>query len=179
MSQVQVNASSSPSAVEQAQDKVQQTAKQATGAVRSAVTQRLDSTASQGAEQLQQVAQAFRSTAEQLRSQGNGGPAGTVESLAGRVESAANYLSETSADGLLRDAEHFGRRNPWVVIGGGLVAGLAASRLLKASSSRRFEQLRQSGYTSRQRRPNWELHQLPTGPTTLGPTTRGGTPYEP
>ena len=38
----------------------------------------------------------------------------------------------------------FGRRQPWAVIAGGLALGFAASRFLKASSSRRYE----SGYQS-------------------------------
>ena len=38
---------------------------------------------------------------------------------------------------------------------GGLVLGIAASRLLKASSSRRFKELRAQGYSSRQRPSQW------------------------
>jgi hypothetical protein len=34
--------------------------------------------------------------------------------------------------------EDFARRNPWAVAAGGLVLGLAASRMLKASSSQRY-----------------------------------------
>jgi hypothetical protein len=40
---------------------------------------------------------------------------------------------------MLRDLESFGRRKPWGMIGLGMGVGIAASRVLKASSSRRFE----------------------------------------
>jgi hypothetical protein len=55
-----------------------------------------------------------------------------------------------------------------LVVGGGLVVGLAASRLLKASSTRRFEELRQRGYTSRQQYPTWDAYRLQPAPATGG-----------
>ncbi len=57
---------------------------------------------------------------------------------ADQVEHLGAYLERASGDQLLRDAEDFARRRPWMVAGIGLVAGLAASRFLKASSERRY-----------------------------------------
>ena len=57
---------------------------------------------------------------------------------ADQVEQLGGYLERASGDQLLRDAEDFARRRPWMVAGIGLVAGLAASRFLKASSERRY-----------------------------------------
>jgi hypothetical protein len=54
------------------------------------------------------------------------------------VERFGGYLERASGEELLRDAEDFARRRPWMVAGIGLVAGLAASRFLKASSERRY-----------------------------------------
>jgi hypothetical protein len=56
------------------------------------------------------------------------------------MDGLGRYLGGTGGDQMLRDLERFGRRRPWGMIGLGLGVGLAASRFLKASSSRRFEQ---------------------------------------
>jgi hypothetical protein len=58
----------------------------------------------------------------------------------GRIEGLGRYLQTTDGDKLVRDVESFGRRKPWGMIGIGLGIGVAASRFLKASSTRRFEQ---------------------------------------
>ena len=54
--------------------------------------------------------------------------------------SSATTCSDTDADRILGDIEDFGRRQPWAVIAGGVALGLVASRFLKASSTRRYEQ---------------------------------------
>ena len=81
-----------------------------------------------------------RSVAEELRNQGKHQPAKLAEQAADRAESLGNYLQNANGDRILRDVEDFGRRQPWAVIAGGLALGFAASRFLKASSSRRYEQ---------------------------------------
>jgi hypothetical protein len=53
-----------------------------------------------------------------------------------------DYLKDASGDRILRDVEDFARRQPMLVTAAGLALGFAASRFLKASSSRRYE----SGY---------------------------------
>ena len=84
------------------------------------------------------VAEDLRSVAEHLRSQGKTGPAGLVEQAAQRVAGAGDYLQGTDGNRILHDVESLGRRRPWTAIAGGLAAGLAASRLLKASSTDRY-----------------------------------------
>lgn len=74
-----------------------------------------------------------------------------AEWAADRVERLGGYLEQTNGDHLLRDAEEFARRRPWLVAGMGLVAGLAASRFLKASSERRY---RPTGSNSDPGRPS-------------------------
>jgi hypothetical protein len=76
---------------------------------------------------------------EELRSQGKAQPAELAEQVAGRVESVGSYLQGSNGEKILRDAEDFGRRQPWVVALGGAVLGFAASRVLKASSETRYE----------------------------------------
>lgn len=48
-------------------------------------------------------------------------------------------MKESDAERLLGDVEDFARSNPRAVAAGGLALGFVASRMLKASSSRRYE----------------------------------------
>jgi hypothetical protein len=83
-----------------------------------------------------------RKVAEQLRGQGKDTPARAAEQVADRAESFGSYLRDADGERLLRDAEDVARRQPWLIAAGGLALGFAASRFLKASSSRRY----QTGY---------------------------------
>jgi ElaB/YqjD/DUF883 family membrane-anchored ribosome-binding protein len=113
----------------------------------------LDQRTNQAGEQARKVAQALRQSGEQLRNQDDGQQiAGVAQGAADRIERLGDYLSRASGDELLRDVEDFARRRPWMIAGIGLVAGLSASRFLKASSERRFEgSMQGSGYSSRYR----------------------------
>ena len=93
-------------------------------------------------DQVQSAAQDVRKVAEQLRGQGKDTPAKVAEQVADRAESFGSYLRDADGERLLGDAEAVARRQPWLVAAGGLALGLAASRFLKASSSRRY----QTGY---------------------------------
>src|SRR4029079_14886784 len=70
-----------------------------------------------------------------------------VDRAATQVERTARYLSQSDGRQLLNDFEGVGRRNPWAMIGGGIVLGLIGARFLKASSSRRFEEYRRTYYS--------------------------------
>ena len=63
-----------------------------------------------------------------------------ADQAAERAERVGDYLKHNDADRILGDVEDFGRRQPWAVIAGGAALGLMASRFLKASSSRRYEE---------------------------------------
>lgn len=157
MSQLQTEPTSADtSVVEQAQEKIQEGASQAKTAARDALTQQIDERSTQVGQQLRGVAEAFRRTGRGLHSEGNAMPARVVEGLSDRAERLGSYLEGSSSNRLLHDAEHYGRRNPWVVIVGGMAVGIAASRLLKASSSRRFDQLREQGYSSHLAHTQWK-----------------------
>jgi hypothetical protein len=106
----------------------------------------LDQRTNDAAAQARQLAQALRRSGEQLSEEGSGRQAaGLAEGAANRVERVAGYLEQTSGAELVRDMEDFARRRPWMVAGAGLVAGLAASRFLKASSERRYAGSAQAG----------------------------------
>jgi hypothetical protein len=57
-----------------------------------------------------------------------------------RVAELGDYIKRSDGDAILREVERFGRDNPWAVMAGGVVLGIAASRFLKASGSRRYHE---------------------------------------
>src|SRR5436190_6296673 len=99
-----------------------------------------------------QAAQVLRQSSTQLTSGGERNTAQVAhftDMAAEQVERLGGYLERASGDELLRDAEDFARRRPWMVAGIGLVAGLAASRFLKASSERRYRAVTRAGSGAR------------------------------
>jgi hypothetical protein len=117
-----------------AQERAGQATQQARGRLRDQVDQR----STQAGQRLAGSAADARSVAEELRRQGKDTPARLVEQAAGQADRAADYLQQASGERILRDVEDFARGKPWAVAAGGLALGFAASRFLKASSSRRY-----------------------------------------
>jgi hypothetical protein len=118
-----------------AQDK----ARGAVGQARGRFSEQVDQRSTHAGAQVHSAAQDVRSAAEQLRGQGKETPARVAEQVANRAESFGRYLHDADGERLLRDVEDFARRQPWLVAAGGLALGFAASRFLKASSSRRYQ----------------------------------------
>lgn len=129
--------SNSQSATADVKDKAQEATQQAREQARTRVSGVVDERSTQAGEQVSSTAQALRKTSEELHGQGQSAPARAVESLADRVEGVGSWLRDSDGDTLLQDVEDFARRNPTAVMFGGLALGFAASRLLRASSSRR------------------------------------------
>jgi ElaB/YqjD/DUF883 family membrane-anchored ribosome-binding protein len=99
----------------------------------------VDQRTNEAAAQARKMAQALRRSGEQLSNEGNARQAaGLADGAAGAIERLGSYLERTSGAELVRDVEDFARRRPWIVAGVGVVAGVAASRFLKASSERRY-----------------------------------------
>jgi hypothetical protein len=145
------------STADQAKEKAQHAAGEAKRTLRGQVDER----STQAGERVQTVATDVRSVGEELRRQGKDQPAKLADQAAERAERLGGYLRDNDADTILGDVEDFGRRRPWVVVAGGLALGFAASRFLKASSSRRYEQRREA--TGR----------LPARTTDVSPTASG------
>lgn len=124
----------------QATQQAKETAQQAAGQARGRVRDEVDRRSTEAGDQATSVADAMRQSARQLREQGKEGAAKPMENAAERVERAGSWLRESDGDRILRDVEDFGRRNPMAVVAGGMALGFAVSRLLKASSSRRYEE---------------------------------------
>jgi ElaB/YqjD/DUF883 family membrane-anchored ribosome-binding protein len=101
--------------------------------------EQLDTRTTDVGRQARSVGQALRQSGEKLRDEGNTQAASVTDSAAQRVEQLGEYLERVHGDELLRDAERFARQRPWVLAGVGLFAGLVASRMMKASSERRYD----------------------------------------
>jgi hypothetical protein len=132
---------------EQAQEKAQEVREQAgeqvrkaTGQARDRMRDQVDQRSTQAGEQVHQHASDLRDVAQQLREQGKEGPAKIADQVADRAQRAGSWMKDSDADRILSDVEDFARSNPWAVAAGGLALGFAASRVLKASSSRRYEE---------------------------------------
>jgi ElaB/YqjD/DUF883 family membrane-anchored ribosome-binding protein len=137
------------STVDEGKALVQEQAQAARDAAGERVGQQVEAGAAQLGEQVLEVVKGFTRTSHSLRAEGKDQPAAVLEGISKRAESFGNYLTQRSPGRMLNDFEHFGRRRPWIAIAGGVAVGLAASRFLKASGSRRFEELRAQGYSSR------------------------------
>jgi hypothetical protein len=118
-----------------AQDKARGAASQARGRISEQVDQR----STEVGERIAGTAGDVRSIADELRSQGKDTPANLAEQVANQADRVGDYLKGASGDRILRDVEDFARRQPMLVAAAGLALGFAASRFLKASSSRRYE----------------------------------------
>jgi gas vesicle protein len=124
----------------QAQEKAQEAAGQAKSRAREQIDQR----STQAGEQVSTTAGDIRSVSETLREQGKDQPARIADQAADRIEQVGSYLQESDADRILSDVEDFARRQPWAVVAGGFVLGMAAARFMKASSSQRYQQRQSS-----------------------------------
>ncbi len=140
--------------VQDAAERVGEQARETTSEARSKaadrVRQQVDTRSTQAGEQVQSVAQAMRRTGEQLRGEQQELPAKVLDAAAERAERVGSYLEQSSADELLGQVEDFARRRPWMVAAGGFALGLVGSRLLKASSSSRYQRGSESDFTRRQ-----------------------------
>jgi len=143
--------SSSQSGVEQVKEQVQDVAQQAKGRTGAQLRSQIDERSTQAGDQLVSVAQALRRTSQQLREEGNDRMADVIETLVNRSERLGGYLRVADGDKILHDVESFGRRRPWLMVGGSAVVGFLASRFIKASSSGRYhgQSLQRSGYPQR------------------------------
>jgi hypothetical protein len=120
--------------------KAQEKAQDAAGQARDRVRDEVNTRSTQAGQQAETVANDVRSVGEHLRAEGKDKPAELADKAAARVADLGDYLKRSDGDAILRDVERFGRDKPWAVMAGGVMLGIAASRFLKASSSRRYHE---------------------------------------
>jgi hypothetical protein len=127
------------SGVEQATQQAREQAGQMAGRIQETARTQIDERSTQAAEKVSSVASDLRSAGDHLREQGNESTANVADQVAERAERAGSYLQEADADRILGDVEDLGRRQPWLVLAGGVALGVAAARFLKASSTQRYQ----------------------------------------
>ena len=124
---------------QEVRDQAGEQVRKATGQARGRAREQVDQRSTQVGDQVHHHASDLREVAHQLRAQGKDGPARIADQVAERAERAGSWMKESDGDRILGDVEDFARSNPWAVVAGGLAIGFVASRVLKASSSRRYE----------------------------------------
>jgi len=152
----------------QAQEKAKEKAQEVTDQAKGRLREQVDQRSTQAGEQLSSAADDVRSVAEQFRTQGKDTPARYAEQAAEKAEKVGQRLQHASGDELLRDVEDFARKNPWAVAAGGLVLGLAASRMLKASSTQRYRSSMQNGGSTNGHTRTLAAEPMPSGASTSG-----------
>jgi len=166
------NGPSTSSTAEQAKEKAKEQAQQVAGQARGTLRSQVDQRSTDAGDRVHGLASDVRSVSEQLREQGKDQPAKLAEQAADRAERVGSYLRDSDADRILNDIEDFGRRQPWVVMAGGIALGLIASRFLKASSSSRYEERYRSRYDTYGRLPA-RTSDVSPGPGYVGPGVAG------
>jgi hypothetical protein len=177
------SAAQEPSTTDRAKEQAQQAAgqakeqaQQAAGQAKSKLQTQVDQRSTDAGQKVGGFASDVRSVGDQLRQQGKEQPAKLADQAADRAERLGSYLTESDADRILGDVEDFGRRRPWAVIAGGVALGFAASRFLKASSSRRYQQRGRSANGLPARTP--DVYRPPSGihttPVRSGPPSIEG-----
>jgi hypothetical protein len=163
---------------DQVRDKAQVAQEKARGAMgqaRGRISEQVDQRSTQAGERIAGTASDVRSIAEELRNQGKEAPANLAEQVASQADRLGDYLKGASGDRILRDVEDFARRQPMLVAAASLALGFAASRFLKASSSRRYE----SSYRSYGGEDYDRTYTSPYDTRTYGTGTYGtGTAYD-
>lgn len=118
---------------------VRETAQNAVNQGKSLLGKQVDDRTTQFGQQIGSVAQDLRNVGDQLRQSGTVGlAAGYVDQGADLVDRIGKYLQDADSDRLIGDLENYARKQPWLIAGGALVLGFAASRFLKTSSARRY-----------------------------------------
>jgi ElaB/YqjD/DUF883 family membrane-anchored ribosome-binding protein len=128
------------SAVAQAGQQVQEKAGELKSRAGDRLREQVDERSSRAGEQVGAMSKALRSGGEQLRGEGQETPAKVMDGAADRVERLGSYLRDSDSDSIVADVEGWARSKPWMAAAVGALIGFAASRILKASSSRRYDQ---------------------------------------
>jgi ElaB/YqjD/DUF883 family membrane-anchored ribosome-binding protein len=81
------------------------------------------------------IAQAARSTTQQLREQQHDTIAEYIEQAAERLERFSSNLNSRSVSDLMSDVQRFARRQPALFVGAAFAAGLLGARFLKSSNN--------------------------------------------
>jgi ElaB/YqjD/DUF883 family membrane-anchored ribosome-binding protein len=143
---------------EAAQEQVGEVAEKGRGALR----RQVDDRSTMAGRQASSAAETLRQTAAQMRQEGDpqkARMASFADQGADRLDRVGSYLVEADADELLGRVEDVARQQPWLIAGAGLLVGIAAARVLKASSTDRYYRTR----------PSWQESDAEAGRPQLAP----------
>jgi hypothetical protein len=161
-------------AVDSAKQKTEQQAGQIVESGRGVLRDQIDQRSTQAGQQAQSLASSLRDSATQMRMDGDPQKqrfAGIAESGADKLDNAGRYLTDADADELMHRLEDFGRQQPLLIAGAGLLLGIAAGRFLKASSNNRY--YTSSRYTNgrslqtRSAQDTWTTQPMPATPPSM------------
>ena len=160
----------SQGAVEQGKEQVQEKASELGDRIQQTARDQIDQRSTDAGKRVQTLSSDLRSVGERLREDGNERPANLADQVADRADRFGGYLSDSDANTILEDVEDFGRRQPWLALAGGVAVGIVSARLLKASSSSRYQARRQVSTSST---PPMQTQPKQTGatPTAARPQT--------
>lgn len=118
---------------------VKQAAADAASQSRSFISSQLHDRTTQIGTTISSTANDLRRIADDLRAnEAVPGSAQLASRGADAIDRVGQYLTNSDGDRLLADAEAFARERPWTVAVAALTTGFALSRVLKASSARRY-----------------------------------------
>jgi hypothetical protein len=159
------------SARQQLREVTDQVVDQAKSGLRQAkdrATSSLGESRDQFAQQLSAVADAFRRSAEHLRSENQERVAGLTDTLARQADRVADYVRTFDPRRTRDDLESLARRQPAMVLGGALALGLIGARFFKSSRRKDAgDQGRYGGYTGRERRYDYRTSSSGRTPSTM------------
>jgi ElaB/YqjD/DUF883 family membrane-anchored ribosome-binding protein len=112
---------------------VKEQAKEVSTKAQGYVSGQVDDRSTQAGQWMRKTGEDMRNAASTLRDKGDDLPAQINEQIGTRMERLGSYMERTHGDQLMNDAQDFARRNVWALAIGGLVLGLAASRMIGAS----------------------------------------------
>ena len=99
------------------------------------INSQLDTQKSRAAQSLTSVAQALRTTSQQLRGGEQEPIAHVTEQAAGVMDNVSTYLRDARVEDMVADVEGFARRQPALFFGGAFALGFLAARFLKSSGN--------------------------------------------
>lgn len=118
--------------------KTQKQAANAARAARGMIASQIDVRRNIAGSMLARHAGNLHRMSDSLSVQGQDATARFVDAAASRLSNASNYMRATDGDRMIDDLESFGRRNALLTGAIGFIGGLAAARLLKASTKKRY-----------------------------------------
>lgn len=130
---------SSPSGNAGAVEKVQGAGHSVGAKVSERVQEQVDQRSTEAGEHVNAIARALQNATDSLRTHGETTPASALSTVADQVEQLGSYLTRMDGNRVLQDLDHMARRRPWMVAATMFGVGVAASRIVGASSRSRYQ----------------------------------------